>query len=224
MDLDLELVYVGDPMCSWCWGFAPVVERLDAVTPLPLRIVAGGLRPGPLAEPIERIRGHLEHHWAQVAAKTGQPFDHRILGRPDWVYDTMPADTAVVTMRTLAPDETLRFFTTLQRAFYAEGVDITDDEQYRTLVAGFPVDEEQFMTLVRSEEMRAATEADFAEARQMGVTGFPTLLVRDGSSVFPLSLGYAPFELVSSRLDGYLERRHPTVAAGLVCELDGDAC
>ena len=26
--MDARLLYVMDPMCSWCWGFAPVVEAL----------------------------------------------------------------------------------------------------------------------------------------------------------------------------------------------------
>lgn len=28
----VEFVYVGDPMCSWCWGFAPALEKLDPDT------------------------------------------------------------------------------------------------------------------------------------------------------------------------------------------------
>ncbi|MCH7478788.1 MAG: DsbA family protein, partial [SAR324 cluster bacterium] len=23
------LYYFGDPMCSWCWGFKPVLEQVD---------------------------------------------------------------------------------------------------------------------------------------------------------------------------------------------------
>ena len=26
---DLGFIYVGDPMCSWCWGFAPALEQLE---------------------------------------------------------------------------------------------------------------------------------------------------------------------------------------------------
>ena len=44
--MDFEFVYVGDPMCSWCWGFAPVLERMQEVYDVPLRVVVGGLRPG----------------------------------------------------------------------------------------------------------------------------------------------------------------------------------
>ena len=42
-----RLLYVMDPMCSWCWGFAPVVEALAeqaAAAGVSLQIVVGGLR------------------------------------------------------------------------------------------------------------------------------------------------------------------------------------
>jgi len=45
---DPHLIYFADPMCSWCWGFAPVIaqvrERYGEA--LPVRLVLGGLRPG----------------------------------------------------------------------------------------------------------------------------------------------------------------------------------
>ena len=36
---DAEFVYVGDPMCSWCWGFAPVLDQLAGHYAIPIRIV-----------------------------------------------------------------------------------------------------------------------------------------------------------------------------------------
>ncbi|MFQ5523922.1 MAG: DsbA family protein, partial [Acidimicrobiia bacterium] len=39
-----KLIYVGDPMCSWCWGFAPEIE--DLADEYPVEVVVGGLRPG----------------------------------------------------------------------------------------------------------------------------------------------------------------------------------
>lgn len=221
---NLEIVYVADPMCSWCWGFAPTIEQVDTAYDIPLRIVVGGLRPGNRAEPLDAIRGLLQHHWSQVAAASGQPFDLGGLDREDWVYDTMTADTAVVTMRASAPDETLQFFTRLQRAFYAERVDVTDPGVYSSLVEGFRVDGTEFVEALISPQMRAATEKDFEEAAWLGVTAFPTLLLRDGTSTVPLSLGYAPFERVAERLNGLLQRNHPDIAEGLVCDIDGGAC
>jgi putative protein-disulfide isomerase len=224
MGADIELVYVADPMCSWCWGFAPVIEKVEASFDIGLRIIVGGLRPGERAEPIERIRDHVGHHWTQVAAASGQPFDHAGLDRDDWMYDTLVADTAVVTMRSAAPSHTRRFLDTVQRAFYAQRIDVTDADVYRGLVDGFPVDPDAFVLHLRSAEMKAATEQDFLEATWLGVTGFPTLLLRDGASSLPVSYGYAPFEVVADRLNGLIEKNYPEHAAGLVCDIDGGVC
>jgi putative protein-disulfide isomerase len=224
MSVELELVYVADPMCSWCWGFAPVIEKVEASFDMDLRIIIGGLRPGDRAEPIDGIRDYLAHHWTQVAAASGQPFDHDGLNRDGWMYDTLVADTAVVTMREAAPQEVRRFLDTVQRAFYSERVDVTDPDVYRDLVAGYPVDPDEFVIQISSAEMKAATEQDFLEAQWLGVTGFPTLLLRDGASTLPISYGYAPFEMVAGRINGLIEKNHPEDAAGLACDLDSGNC
>ncbi|MFP3883207.1 MAG: hypothetical protein ACLFWH_12930 [Actinomycetota bacterium] len=88
-DLDLEFVYVGDPMCSWCWGFAPALEALDSRYSIPLRVVVGGLRTGSQAEPMdEQARQQLADYWKGVAQRTGQPFTTASLERDGWSYDT----------------------------------------------------------------------------------------------------------------------------------------
>jgi putative protein-disulfide isomerase len=218
----LELLYIADPMCSWCWGFAPVIEKIDQSFDIPVRVVIGGLRPGARAEPLERVRGMLEHHWAQVAAASSQPFDVEALSRKDWMYDTLVPDTAVVVMRSTAPGEALRFLAVVQRAFYADVIDVTDPDVYRDLVAGFPVDPDGFVAAIRSPEMQAVAERDFREAQSIGVTGFPTLLLRDGASTIPVSFGYAPFEQVAERINGFVDINAPGATQTPVCEIDGD--
>ena len=44
----LQLIYFADPMCSWCYGFSPVVRALRPryAEVLPIRLIMGGLRPG----------------------------------------------------------------------------------------------------------------------------------------------------------------------------------
>ena len=44
-----EIIYVGDPMCSWCWGISPDLIKLRdhyRESQVAFRIVLGGLRPG----------------------------------------------------------------------------------------------------------------------------------------------------------------------------------
>jgi putative protein-disulfide isomerase len=169
------------------------------------------------------MRATLAHHWEQVAERSGQPFDHSFLQRFDgWVYDTETPDTAVVTMRHLRPSSTLPFFVRLQRAFYAEGVDITDPGAYPDLVDGFDVDRDQFIELLNSPEMKEKTWQDFAEARRLGVTGFPALLLDEGDRMVSAGPGYVPAETLIPAVRDWVLEHHPALAPGLICDLDGD--
>ncbi len=220
---DLEFVYVGDPMCSWCWGFAPVLESLQARYDIPIRTVVGGLRPGPSAEPLTaRMRRYLIHHWEQVAARSGQPFDQAGLDRDDWVYDTELPARAVVTMREVSPDETLPFFTRLQRAFYAERVDVTDPSAYPPLVEGFPVDAGTFMDRLETDASRDAAWRDFGEARRLGIEGFPALVLRTEDGFVMVTRGFLPYADLEPALTRWLTDAYPTAIEGLVCAVDGD--
>lgn len=211
---DLELIYVGDPMCSWCYGFGPEIERLDERFDFPTRLIIGGLRPGPAAEVLgDRLRSFLRHHWEEIGERTGQPFDLSGLDRDDWTYDTLLPDTAAVAMRELNPDTALRFFARLQRAFYAEAIDITDPGMYPQLLDAFDVDPDDFVSSLSSDEMLQATYTDFGEARGLGAAGFPSLYLRADDDVYLASRGFAPAEMLEPALTEFIEERFPDDAA-----------
>ncbi|MCP4304841.1 MAG: hypothetical protein GY788_08215 [bacterium] len=140
-------------MCSWCWGIAQAIHRIADRDDVELRVIVGGLRPGPNAQPLDdQLRQQLARLWDKVASVSGQPFDKAALERPAWVYDTELTANAVTTMRRLSPFDTLTRFTHLQTSFYADTVDITD--QYTGLIAGYDVDPGRFMAELESDEAK----------------------------------------------------------------------
>ena len=168
------------------------------------------------------MRTFLLHHWNEIAARTGQPFDHRQLDRQGWVYDTELPARAVVTVRDLAPHLTLSFFSRLQHAFYAEAIDITDLAVYPDLASEYPIEADVFMEHLRAEASKEAAWADFAEARRYGISGFPALLVRSDDEIAIVSRGYAPYEDLEPPLTRWLDQRAGITTRGLVCEIGAD--
>lgn len=224
---DVELVYVGDPMCSWCWGFAPALAVLSETFDLPLRVVLGGLSPGRgLGVLTPKLAATIAHHWRQVEERTGQPFDHSVLERRaaagDWYYDTELPCVAVATMRQHAPDQALAFMARLQHAFYAEGIDLTELAAYPPLVEGFAPDPAGFVAELATDEARQRAWADFAWARKLGVSGFPSLLLREGTEWSTLTQGWAPTEDLVQGLRRWLDQRHEGAEAGMLCSVDGE--
>lgn len=180
-----RLFYVGDPMCSWCWGFAPEIRSL--ANDIQVDVVVGGLRPGPMARELDdRMASSLSHHWHQVAEQTGQRFDVGFLERRDgWVYDTEPAAIAVTTMREMDGAATLDYFTDIQAAFYERGEDVTQSETLVGLAAGHDIDLDVFAATIETDEAKKTAWQDFSQARNWGISGFPALIgeLEDGRLV-----------------------------------------
>lgn len=222
---DLGFIYVGDPMCSWCWGFAPALEQLERRYGLPLRVVMGGLRTGPLADEMDAdARAQLATYWQGVSDRTGQPFTQASLERGGWRYDTEPSCRAVVAMRELAPAETLRWVARLHRAFYVAGADITDPSVFPTLLDGFDVDPRHFAALLAGEATAQRTREDFREAQRYGATGFPTVLFRDGEELGIVTRGYVPWQQLEPALTKWLEDRYGDLSTGLTCDPSTGLC
>ena len=61
-----EIIFVVDPMCSWCWGFAPVMEALYKSDSYRCSLVVGGLRTKGEMRWDESSKRYLQGHWEQV--------------------------------------------------------------------------------------------------------------------------------------------------------------
>jgi putative protein-disulfide isomerase len=177
-----HLVYFADPMCSWCWGFSPVIEAItrrfgDA---LPVRLVLGGLRPGNTSAMTASDRAEISEHWEHVRAASGQPFDFSFFERVGFVYDTEPASRAVVVFRQQGMTSGLAALARIQRAFYAENRDVTAADVLTDLAMGLGMDEVGFRTQFNAAIVAEETAQDFALAQQAGIRGFPTLIAGTG--------------------------------------------
>lgn len=197
------LWYFADPMCSWCWGFSPVIEALrdEYRDRMKIALVLGGLRPG-VTEPMTlTAREEILHHWHTVHDRTGQPFRFEGALPEGFVYDTEPASRAVVTIGGLEPALIFPLFKAIQSAFYAEGRDVTQAAVLAGLASGLRVDAAAFLSAFDSDAARAKTQAHFRQARQAGVRGFPTLIVQQGEQLQPISNGCLPLETVREAID-----------------------
>jgi putative protein-disulfide isomerase len=70
------LWYFADPMCSWCWGFSPIISRIkkNYADRIKIALVMGGLQVGEANVLSDSSREEVLHHWHQVKKQTGQEF------------------------------------------------------------------------------------------------------------------------------------------------------
>lgn len=205
-----EVLYVGDPMCSACWGISPALRQLEAEASarrIPFRILVGGLRAGGGDAWTDEFRDFLRHHWEEIGARTGQPFSTRFLDRASFDYDTEPSCRAFVVLRDMLSDrggaatDACEVFAAIQSKFYADAEDPTVASFYRSICEANDLDFSTFVTRFEHPDARRATAVEFQEVRGLGVRAFPTVLYRDGTSVSVLAVGYTTGAKLVDALD-----------------------
>ena len=182
-------------MCSWCWGFHPVMEamREQYSDRYDFSLVVGGLRTKGEMPWDAAAKTRLKATWQQVADATGQHFTEKLFERESFEYDTYPACKAVVTVRELWGDAaSFAYLARIQKAFYLDGADITMLQTLLSLID--PERQEAFATFFASERAEVLMRHDFSKARSMGANAFPSVVRIDSDGHMVCRKGYQSFE------------------------------
>ncbi len=193
--MTVRLLYFANPMCSWCWGFQPVIHGLVEMG-YPITVALGTLgaersRPMTAAD-----KAKVREHWQHVLERTGQRFDFRFFDRAGFVYDTGPPSCALAVVRGRVPGLAVAFLGRLQERFYALGQDITDASVLRDAAGEFGIEPEIFNAAFMDPAIAAEVAAEWQQTAQLGVTGYPTLLALQEGKPQVVTIGWRPAEEV----------------------------
>ena len=198
----IQLVYVADPMCSWCYGFGTELKGfLNTLENFRLDIVVGGLRAYNKLELDQATRSMILSHWKKVEQTTGLAFNERGLPEQGFVYDTEPACRAVVAAKTLAEDmpsmAILDVFLAIQRSFYVDGVDVTKPDNLARIASQAlnafdgenSFDAESFLETLTSPMCINDVREEFQQVQRWSIQGFPALLLVSPDGLHMLASG-----------------------------------
>jgi putative protein-disulfide isomerase len=211
----MKLIFVADPMCSWCYGFGKELSALTkAHADLPLEIRVGGVDAGDTSIMTEEMKQFRLGQWARVEAASGLDFNRQsFMALDNFVYDSEPVCRAIVTAREMAPGiDLLSVFRRVQEAFYVHGLNTTDGEVLATVTAkamaaaGVNISSDQFHEHWSSTSAKRRTQEDFLEVRSWGVNRFPALILECNGQLSSVSPGYASAMELQRNLEILLDR------------------
>ncbi len=188
-----RLIYVHDPMCSWCWGFNPNFANLCAQLPAQITVtrLLGGLAPdSDQPMPIE-LQEKLQETWRRIQARipgTRFNFDFWRLCSPR--RSTWPACRAVIAARSLEPDLETRMILAIQQAYYLQARNPSDAATLVSLAGSLGLDTRAFADQLDAPATQTALEREIDQARRMGADSFPSLRLQIGQAVWPIPVDY----------------------------------
>ena len=203
------LWYFADPMCSWCWGFSPVIEAVRTIygERLSIALILGGLRPGTTEPMSAKSRDEILHHWHEVQKMTGQAFSFDGAMPEGFIYDTEPASRAVITLAELCPGSIFPYFKSIQSAFYVGQQDVTRADILAELAMQYGIATELFLSHFHGAAVKQKTLQHFQTTHQAGVRGFPSLVIQQGDEFEFIASGCQPFEAVTSSIENRLKNK-----------------
>jgi putative protein-disulfide isomerase len=198
----MELLYIHDPMCSWCWGYKPTFDRLKAKLPKEVELVTlmGGLAPdNDQPMPIE-MQQSLQVVWQRIEQQLGTQFNYDFWTQCQPVRTTYSACRAVIAAG--KQDKYSEMIEAIQRAYYLRAMEPHTKKTHLALATELGLDVDKFHQDLVSEAIDQEFAAQRQYCRQIGANSYPTLLVRDGQGgIHPVAFSYRDEDVTLNDLD-----------------------
>jgi len=188
-----RLYYIHDPMCSWCWGFRPVLDQLLIALPDGLRFsrLLGGLAPDSDQAMAAGMRTRLVSTWRRIQSDIpGTRFNFDFWQNTTPRRSTWPACRAVIAARRLRAELEAPMIGAIQQAYYLEARNPSDDGTLIELAAGLGLDPSEFAAVLHDATTATRLHDEMALARSMGADSFPSLRLAQAGSIWPIAVDY----------------------------------
>lgn len=200
MEKQLNLVYFYDALCGWCYGFSPVIK--DFVTQhgdeFEVEVYSGGMITGDRVGPIGEVAGYIKEAYQQVeeasGVQFGEAFLEGILEGGSAIFTSIPPAVAMTVFKSIQPEKAVDFAARLQSAIYYDGIAPADWHSYPPLAEEFGLDPARFLEKMKDPVSTEAAFREFAFAERMKISGFPTLILHDGTRAILIARGFLPKE------------------------------
>lgn len=187
------LYYIHDPMCSWCWAMAPVLEQLGRRLPeaVEFRRLLGGLAPDTDEPMPEDLREMVQGSWRRILQHVPDTeLNFAFWAKCEPRRATYAACRAVIAARRQDEAFETTMNTAIQRAYYTQARNPSDEQTLIELAEEIGLDVNLFREALRSEDVDRELAAEIAQAREMDVESFPALVYRDRNGIRPIPVNY----------------------------------
>jgi putative protein-disulfide isomerase len=196
-----SVIFMTDPMCSWCWGMAAQIERLrsECTDAFEFDLQLGGINVDSSRPLSDAGRVRLQQLWRSVAQVTSVSFG---AGPPvdDFIYNSTQACVAVEAMREVTGRAPFEYLMQLQRSFFIDGRDITRRDVLREQTVLAAPARARWEALLDAPHIMARVREGFTRAKSYGTAALPSVVIETAGTRRLLAGGYVDAPTMSEAL------------------------
>lgn len=180
-------------MCSWCYAFAPVLERLLPSLPASVEVVRllGGLAPDNKTPMAPEMRQRIIATWQRIEkAVPGIRFNYDFWTVCTPYRSTYPSCRAVIAATAGGPEYDKIMTSAIQRAYYEQARNPSEVEILVSIAGEIGLAPQAFATAIASEQTEQELKRQIGFAAELGVDSFPSLILEVRSGRWPIPVDY----------------------------------
>ncbi|WP_350545736.1 MULTISPECIES: DsbA family protein [unclassified Pseudoalteromonas] len=199
-----KLVYVHDPMCSWCWGYAPSWLKLKAAleSNLVIEYKVGGLAPDSQDPMPQNMQDMLQNTWHKIAAQLGTEFNFDFWRNCQPRRSTYPACRAALIARKAGKESAM--VAAIQQAYYLNAQNPSDESTLISLAEQIGLNKAQFANRLQSKELNDELIAELNYVHSLPIQGFPSLVLINDNKVHPIAINYTDWQKTLNQINAIL--------------------
>ncbi|WP_392353214.1 DsbA family protein [Pseudoalteromonas sp. PB2-1] len=189
-----KLIYVYDPMCSWCWGYRETWLKLKEALgdKLAIEYKVGGLAPDSDEPMPEDMQQFLQQTWQRIEQQLGTKFNHNFWLSTQPRRSTYPACRAVLVARQY--NKELEMLYAIQKAYYLNAQNPSDISTLANLAEQIGLAKNTFITEIQSEKINSLLMNEINEVRSLPVQGFPSLVIENKGIYHAVPINYQDWQ------------------------------
>jgi putative protein-disulfide isomerase len=201
------LIFVHDPMCSWCWGFTNVYDAMNERLPaeIEIRRLVGGLAPDsdePMPEPMRQM---LQQTWARIEQMIpGKQFNFDFWSQCEPRRSTYPACRAVIAARAQGEQYDPAMTRQIQQAYYQQARNPSEIDTLIELSSEIGLDTERFADDLVDPCTHALLLDEINLARSIGIDSFPSLMLEQDGQYTRIMSNYTDVEPILDQINSRL--------------------
>ena len=196
-----RLYYIHDPMCSWCWGYAPTWKTLLKNLPnfIEVEYVVGGLAPDSNSPmPVEQ-QNMIQNHWRNIEKKLGTEFNYDF-----WANNTPRRSTYNACRAVIAADNQgfqQEMIEGIQQAYYLHAKNPSDIDVLIRVAeklgkqSSITLNVATFINDLKGIETEKELCRQIKLARTLTQQGFPSLVIAVNGVNHQIVLDYRQYEV-----------------------------
>jgi putative protein-disulfide isomerase len=202
------LLYIHDPMCSWCYAFVSSLTALQKELPDFIRIkkIVGGLAPDTTNPMPVELQQKIQQTWRRIEQTVPNMQFNFVFWRINTpVRSTYPACRAVLAVKQQGVNFEDKMIGTIQTAYYQNAKNPSLESTLLECALEVGLDANRFADDLTSYEIEEKLQNEIRIARKLGVISYPSLLLEHNGRLFPITVDYLDHETMIREIVSILD-------------------